>query len=190
MDRGSARPASSRQRIDVSTDDKRILEAAARTPAVLDAFNMQWMLVAAAVKPVSAKAADIGAAALGKLLGTVKYVGLPHNEQVDTTQFRLPDRTAGPASPPLVQLPNGLSAAVDGVINHARAMAQRASRAMERECVCRCVRGMERECTRYCAQLKGMIESSLEGQLPTSSCQSEEVFVGMFVGPPARAEGE
>ena len=121
MDRGSARPASSRQRIDVSTDDKRILEAAARTPAVLDAFNMQWMLVAAAVKPVSAKAADIGAAALGKLLGTVKYVGLPHNEQVDTTQFRLPDRTAGPASPPLVQLPNGLSAAVDGVIEHARA---------------------------------------------------------------------
>ena len=96
MDRGSARPASSRQRIDVSTDDKRILEAAARTPAVLDAFNMQWMLVAAAVKPVSAKAADIGAAALGKLLGTVKYVGLPHNEQVDSTHWCLPDRTPGP----------------------------------------------------------------------------------------------
>ena len=131
MDRGPARPAAARQRVDVSEDDKRLLEAASRTPAVLDAFNIPWKWVAAAVKPVSAKAADIGAAALGKLLGTVTYVGLPHNEQVDTTQFRVPDRTPGPASPPLVQLPRGLRAAVNGVVEHAAAMAQQASRAIE-----------------------------------------------------------
>ena len=131
MDRGPAGPAPRRVQVDVSPGEKRLLEAASRTPAVLEYLNIQWHMTPTVVKPVAAKVADIGAAALAKLLGTVNYLGQPFCEQVNTTQFRLPDRTSGPASPPLVELPNGLSAAVDGVIEHARAMAQRASRAME-----------------------------------------------------------
>ena len=96
MDRGPSRPAAGRQRIDVSLDDKRILEAASRTPAVLEDLNIQWHMTPTVVKPVVAKVADIGAAALRKLLGNVEYLGPPFAEQVDITRWCLPDRTTGP----------------------------------------------------------------------------------------------
>ena len=97
MDRGPARPAPRRVQVDVSPGEKRLLEAASRTPAVLEYLNIQWHMTPTVVKPVAAKVADIGAAALAKLLGTVNYLGQPFCEQVNTTQFRLPDRTSGPA---------------------------------------------------------------------------------------------
>ena len=140
MDRGPSRPAAGRQRIDVSLDDKRILEAASRTPAVLEDLNIQWHMTPTVVKPVVAKVADIGAAALRKLLGTVEYLGPPFAEQVDITRWCLPDRTTGPvpkrrrgaeeAAEPVLQLPSGLRAAVGAVIDHARGTAQQASEAM------------------------------------------------------------
>ena len=140
MDRGPSRPAAGRQRIDVSLDDKRILEAASRTPAVLEDLNIQWHMTSTVVKPVVAKVADIGAAALRKLLGTVEYLGPPFAEQVDITRWCLPDRTTGPvpkrrrgaeeAAEPVLQLPSGLRAAVGAVLDHARGTAQQASEAM------------------------------------------------------------
>jgi len=124
MDREPGRPAAVRQRIKVSPGEKRLLEAASRTPAVLEKLNIQWQMTPTVIKPVAAKVADIGAAALRKLLGTVNYLGPPFAEQVDATHWCLPDRTPGPAAPSLLQLPSGLRAAVGAVIDHARGTAQ------------------------------------------------------------------
>jgi len=130
MNQGPARPVARRVQIDVSPDDKRLLEAASRIPAVLDAFNIPWQYVAAVVKPVGAKAADIGAAALEKLLGTVNYVGPPFNEQVDATQWSLPDRTRAPASPAVV-LPALLRDRVQSVTDLAGVVVRRAEQAIQ-----------------------------------------------------------
>jgi len=149
MDRGPAMPAPRRVQVDVSPGEKRLLEAASRTPAVLEYLNIQWHMTPTVVKPVAAKVADIGAAALAKLLGTVKYLGPPFAEQVDSTHWCLPDRTPGrvpkrrrgaeEAAEPVLQLPSGLRAAVGAVLDHARGTAQQASEAMARRGCVQCL---------------------------------------------------
>ena len=128
-------PDTTRVRIDGSADSKCLLEAASRTPAVLEPLGFTHRMVSGIVKlPLGAQLADIGAAALRKLLGEpVSYVGPAYNQQVDTTNWRLPDRTPPPTAPAATlpsSLTGKLSAGIRAVIDDARAQGQRATDAV------------------------------------------------------------
>ena len=104
-----------RVQIDASAESKSLFEAASRTPAVLDALGIPYKVVQPAlgsIKPVTARLADIGAAALKTLLGNVAYLGQGVQRQVDVTNWHLPDRTPQPTAPTA----NGLANAAMTVI--------------------------------------------------------------------------
>ena len=118
-------PDITRVRIDGSADSKCLLEAASRTPAVLEPLGFTHRMVSGIVKlPPRAELADIGAAALEKLLGVVSYLGPPHNRQVDTTNWRLPDRT------PVATLPSRLADTLSAMVGHTLTLGQRATDAV------------------------------------------------------------
>ena len=130
-------PVTKRVQINASADSKCLLEAASRTPAVLEPLGFtQHRTVSGIVKlPLGAQLADIGAAALRKLLGGAKvnYLGPAHNRQVDTTNWRVPDRTPPPTAPAATlpsSLTGKLSAGIRAVIDDARAQGQRATDAV------------------------------------------------------------
>ena len=72
----------------------------------------------------------IGAAALEKLLGVVSYLGPPHNRQVDTTNWRLPDHTPQPTAPPVATLPSRLADTLSAMVGHTLTLGQRATDAV------------------------------------------------------------
>ena len=128
-------PVTTRVRIDGSADSKCLLEAASRTPAVLTPLGFKYNVFGlGVVKPLGAQLADIGAAALKLLLGEpVSYVGPAHNQQVDTTNWCLPDRTPPPTAPAATlpsSLAGKLSADIRAVIDAALAQGQRATDAV------------------------------------------------------------
>ena len=128
-------PVTTRVRIDGSADSKCLLEAASRTPAVLTPLGFEYNVFGlGVVKPLGAQLADIGAAALKLLLGEpVSYVGPAYNQQVDTTNWRLPDRTPPPTAPAATlpsSLTGKLSAGIRAVIDDALAQGKRATDAV------------------------------------------------------------
>jgi hypothetical protein len=130
IDRGLS-PVTKRMQINASADSKCLLEAASRTPAVLEPLGFTHRMISGIVKlPPRVELADIGAAALEKLLGAVRYLGPPHNQQVDTANWRLPDRTPPPIAPAATlpsSLAGKLSADIRAVIDAALAQGQRAT---------------------------------------------------------------
>ena len=133
IDRGLS-PVTKRMQINASADSKCLLEAASRTPAVLEPLGFTHRMISGIVKlPPRVELADIGAAALEKLLGAVRYLGPPHNQQVDTANWRLPDRTPPPIAPAATlpsSLAGKLSADIRAVIDAALAQGQRATDAV------------------------------------------------------------
>ena len=130
-------PAARRVRIDASAESKSLLEASSRTPAVLHALGIPYKVVEPAlgtIKPVTARLADIGAAALKTLLGTVTYLGQGGQRQVDATNWRLPDRTPQPTAPTADGLANAVTTmicdTIADTIAGAQAMRQRAAAAV------------------------------------------------------------
>ena len=140
MDRAPARavidhvpsPVTKRVQINASADSKCLLEAASRTPAVLTPLGFNFKVFGLGiVKPVGAQLADIGAAALKLLLGEpVSYVGPAHNQQVDTTNWCLPDRTPQPTAPPAATLPSRLADTLSAMVGHTLTLGQRATDAV------------------------------------------------------------
>ena len=125
-------PVTTRVRIDGSADSKCLLEAASRTPAVLTPLGFEYNVFGlGVVKPLGAQLADIGAAALKLLLGEpVSYVGPAYNQQVDTTNWRLPDRTSQPTAPPVATLPSRLADTLSAMVGHTLTLGQRATDAV------------------------------------------------------------
>ena len=126
-------PAARRVQIDASAESKSLLEASSRTPAVLHALGIPYKVVEQAlgtIKPVTARLADIGAAALKMLLGTVTYLGQGDRRQVDVANWRLPDRTPQPTAPTADGLANEVTTLVRDTIAGAQAMRQRAAAAV------------------------------------------------------------
>lgn len=124
--------AAQRVRLDASAESKCLLEATSRTPAVLDALGIPYKLAQpmfGLIKPVFAHLADIGAAALKMLLGTVTYLGQGDRRQVDVTHWRLPDRTPQPTAPTADGLANEVTTVIRDTIAGVLAVHQRAAAA-------------------------------------------------------------
>ena len=124
--------AAQRVRLDASAESKCLLEATSRTPAVLDALGIPYKLAQpmfGLIKPVFAHLADIGAAALKMLLGTVTYLGQGDRWQVDVTHWRLPDRTPQPTAPTADGLANEVTTVIRDTIAGVLAVHQRAAAA-------------------------------------------------------------
>ena len=125
-------PAAPRVRLAASAESKCLLEATSRTPAVLHALGIPYKLVEPAlgtIKPVFAHLADIGAAALKMLLGTVTYLGQGDRRQVDFTNWRRPDRTPQPTAPTADGLANEVTTLIRDTVADVLAVRQRAAAA-------------------------------------------------------------
>ena len=88
-----------RKQVQVTDEENQLLEAALRTPSLLEKLNAVGCTVGRRVYPV--KLGSIGVAALKLLLGTVAFVDPGPTEQLSMQHFQLPHFV--PPSPPPVQ---------------------------------------------------------------------------------------
>ena len=88
-----------RKQVQVTDEENQLLEAALRTPSLLEKLNAVGCTVGRRVYPV--KLGSIGVAALKLLLGTVAFVDPGPTEQLSMQHFQLPHIV--PPSPPPVQ---------------------------------------------------------------------------------------
>ena len=117
-----------RKQVQVTDEENQLLEAALRTPSLLEKLNAVGCTVGRRVYPV--KLGSIGVAALKLLLGTVAFVDPGPTEQLSMQHFQLPHFV--PPSPPPVQ-PAWTTQTVNVVMQivaYAQHLADRASAAI------------------------------------------------------------